>query len=198
MTASRCSVPAGRLQQYDDPQTVLAAPATDFVADVRRARPRIPRIVVPNAPTTCRFTRSAPAVESELAAARARTGRMGTRGDRRRAPTGWIDVAGVEAHPRGTHHRTRRTSAGGSLFSGRRRSAPGTRRGNLVAVRNRCRRRRVGSGAVGGIDATEVIDAARRATRARKTDRGTESHGTGDSGRASMSYLIDNFSTSST
>ncbi|MFI6429922.1 ABC transporter ATP-binding protein [Rhodococcus oryzae] len=107
--------PHGRLQQYADPQTVLASPATDFVADfVGRDRGYRGLSFRPADEVTVHEIRTA--VGSELAALRLDQGEWVLVVTEDGAPRGWIDVTGVEGIRAG-NTLAESTSAGGSLFT---------------------------------------------------------------------------------
>ena len=65
----------GVLQQYDEPARLLSNPANDFVAGLRRRRPRLPRAAVLARDRACRCTTSGTSTEADdrRAAARRRT-----------------------------------------------------------------------------------------------------------------------------
>ncbi|MFD4179564.1 ABC transporter ATP-binding protein [Rhodococcus sp. NPDC058514] len=106
--------PHGRLQQYADPQSVLASPATDFVAAfVGRDRGYRGLSFRPADEVPLHEIRTA--VESELATLRLDQGEWVLVVTEKGSPRGWIDVTGVEGIRAG-NSLAESTSAGGSLF----------------------------------------------------------------------------------
>lgn len=106
--------PAGRLQQYDRPETILSAPATPFVASfVGRDRGyrglsfRSAQAVTMHAIDTV--------TEGDIAALRLGQGQWMLVVDSERRPLGWIDATGVEKVRDGVTLGDS-TAAGGSLF----------------------------------------------------------------------------------
>ncbi|QNG18092.1 ATP-binding cassette domain-containing protein [Rhodococcus triatomae] len=105
----------GRLQQYDTPETVLSAPATDFVADfVGRDRGyrglsfrHADGVVLHEIRTV---------VADEIPALRLEQGEWVLVVDTERRPRGWLDVTGVEGVRAGASVADS-TAAGGSLFT---------------------------------------------------------------------------------
>ncbi len=160
----------GVLQQYDAPQTLLAAPATDFVAGFV-GRDRGYRGLSFRDAESVVLHELRTATEAEL---------PGLRLDQRDwvlvvtaegTPRGWIDVTGVEAIRAGQSV-AQATAAGGSLFP------PG---GDLRQALDAAISSPSGIGvavdfsgrAIGGVDATEVIEqlAAQRHTEDAERNR---------------------------
>jgi osmoprotectant transport system ATP-binding protein len=144
----------GRLQQYDAPQRVLAAPATDFVAEFV-GRDRGYRGLSFRGAEDVALHDIRTSTEAGLGDLRLQQGEWVLVVTDAGAPRGWIDVTGVEALRAG-RNLADSTSAGGSLFgmgADLRQaldSAISSPSGIGVAVNE--------AGAViGGIDATEVI-----------------------------------------
>ncbi|WP_069164259.1 ABC transporter ATP-binding protein [Nocardia altamirensis] len=160
----------GVLQQYDEPERVLAQPATDFVADFV-GRDRGYRGL------SFRTAKAVPlhdirtVTAAEVAALRLDRGDWVLIVDAEGKPSGWVDVTGVEA-VRAGRSLAESTSAGGSLFTptGDLRqaldAAISSPAGVGVAVDD--------SGAVrGGVLATEVLQqlAGQRATEDAERNR---------------------------
>jgi len=144
----------GVLQQYDAPQRILAAPATDFVADfIGRDRGYRGLSFRPANDLALREIRTAR--EPGLTELRLTRGEWALIVSDSETPRGWIDVTGVESLRAG-HPLTEALSAGGSLYvvGGDLRlaldSAVSSPSGIGVAVDEHGR-------VVGGIDATDVI-----------------------------------------
>lgn len=156
----------GVLQQYDKPPKILAAPATDFVAGFV-GRDRGYRGLSFRAAEQVVLHELRTATEDELADLRLDQGEwvLAVTGDG--IPRGWIDVTGVEAIRSG-RSLAESTSAGGSLY---------TSGGDLRLALDAAISSPSGIGvavdddgaAVGGIDATEVIE--QLATQRKDEDR---------------------------
>ncbi|GGG14534.1 putative amino acid ABC transporter, ATP-binding protein [Rhodococcoides trifolii] len=168
----------GRLQQYDDPQTVLASPATDFVASFV-GRDRGYRGLSFRTAADVELHPIRTAVEAELTSLRLEHGEWVLMVTENGAPDGWMDAGGLEAHRNGRSlHEC--TSAGGSLF------VPG---GDLRQALDAAISSPSGIGVavdksgvvVGGVDATEIIDLL--AKQRKQEDRDRMSHGGGAQGR---------------
>lgn len=107
--------PAGRLQQYDGPETILASPATDFVASFV-GKDRGYRGL------SFRTAQSVPihevdtATGDQLQTLRLEQGQWVLVVTDRKKPLGWIDVTGVERIRAGSSV-DEATAAGGSLFT---------------------------------------------------------------------------------
>ncbi len=158
----------GRLQQYDEPQRVLSSPATDFVADFV-GRDRGYRGLSFRGAGEVALHDIRTTTEVLLTEIRLGQGEWALVVTPQGSPRGWIDVTGVEA-VRAGHTLSEAASAGGSLFGqgGDLRqaldSAISSPSGIGVAVDE--------SGAVvGGIDATEVIEALARQRQAEDQER---------------------------
>ncbi|NLU83894.1 ATP-binding cassette domain-containing protein [Rhodococcus sp. HNM0569] len=107
--------PAGTLEQYDDPQTLLASPATDFVADfVGRDRGYRGLSFRDASAVPLHDVRTAPA--SDISSLELDAGDWVLVVDDRRRPRGWIDATGVAATRAGATVEEA-TAAGGSLFT---------------------------------------------------------------------------------
>ncbi|MFC9786207.1 ABC transporter ATP-binding protein [Rhodococcus sp. NPDC127528] len=107
--------PRGRLQQYAPPQTVLASPATDFVAAFV-GRDRGYRGLSFRAADQVPLHEVRTATEAELPALRLDQGEWVLVVTDVGAPQGWIDVTGVEG-VRAGNSLFDSTAAGGSLFT---------------------------------------------------------------------------------
>ncbi|WP_032386321.1 ABC transporter ATP-binding protein [Rhodococcoides fascians] len=106
--------PQGRLQQYDKPETVLAAPATSFVASFV-GRDRGYRGLSFRSAQSVTMHPIHTATEDEMSTLRLDQGQWVLVVDSRRRPLGWIDATGVEK-VRGGGSLDESTAAGGSLF----------------------------------------------------------------------------------
>ncbi|KAA0022541.1 ABC transporter ATP-binding protein [Antrihabitans cavernicola] len=145
----------GKLEQYDAPQRILAAPATDFVSDFV-GRDRGYRGLSFRGSGAVALHEIRTATEAQLPELRLGQGEWVLVVSDAGTPRGWIDVTGVEAIRAGRSVGDS-TSAGGSLFTAGNDlrqaldSAISSPSGIGVAVD--------AHGAVtGGIDATEVIE----------------------------------------
>ncbi|MHA4848846.1 ABC transporter ATP-binding protein [Rhodococcus sp. MSC1_016] len=106
--------PGGRLQQYDAPDTVLSAPATDFVAGFV-GRDRGYRGLSFRAADEVSLHPLRTATERELSTLRLDRGDWALVVTDSGVPRGWIDVTGVEG-VRSGRPLSECTAAGGSLF----------------------------------------------------------------------------------
>ncbi|MBY3987906.1 ATP-binding cassette domain-containing protein [Rhodococcus fascians] len=106
--------PQGRLQQYDKPETVLAAPATSFVASFV-GRDRGYRGLSFRSAQSVTMHPIHTATEDEMSTLRLDQGQWVLVVDSQRRPLGWIDATGVEK-VRGGGSLDESTAAGGSLF----------------------------------------------------------------------------------
>ncbi|WP_407726400.1 ABC transporter ATP-binding protein [Rhodococcoides fascians] len=106
--------PQGRLQQYDKPETVLAAPATSFVASFV-GRDRGYRGLSFRSAQSVTMHPIHTATEDEMSTLRLDQGQWVLVVDSQRRPLGWIDATGVEK-VRGGGRLDESTAAGGSLF----------------------------------------------------------------------------------
>ncbi|TFI40842.1 ATP-binding cassette domain-containing protein [Rhodococcus sp. 1R11] len=106
--------PQGRLQQYDKPETVLAAPATSFVASFV-GRDRGYRGLSFRSAQSVTMHPIHTATEDEMSTLRLDRGQWVLVVDSQRRPLGWIDATGVEK-VRGGGSLDESTAAGGSLF----------------------------------------------------------------------------------
>ncbi|MDI9931925.1 ATP-binding cassette domain-containing protein [Rhodococcus sp. IEGM 1354] len=106
--------PQGRLQQYDKPETVLAAPATSFVASFV-GRDRGYRGLSFRSAQSVTMHPIHTATEDEMSTLRLDQGQWVLVVDSQRRPLGWIDATGVEKI-RGGGSLDESTAAGGSLF----------------------------------------------------------------------------------
>lgn len=106
--------PQGRLQQYDKPETVLAAPATSFVASFV-GRDRGYRGLSFRSAKSVTMHPIHTATEDEMSTLRLDQGQWVLVVDSQRRPLGWIDATGVEK-VRGGGSLDESTAAGGSLF----------------------------------------------------------------------------------
>ncbi|MBY4112046.1 ATP-binding cassette domain-containing protein [Rhodococcus fascians] len=106
--------PQGRLQQYDKPETVLAAPATSFVASFV-GRDRGYRGLSFRSAQSVTMHPIHTATEDEMSTLRLDQGQWVLVVDSQRRPLGWIDATGVEK-VRGGGGLDESTAAGGSLF----------------------------------------------------------------------------------
>jgi len=107
--------PGGRLQQYDAPDTVLSAPATDFVASFV-GRDRGYRGLSFRTADQVPLHTIRTATEKELPGLRLEQGEWVLVVTDAGVPRGWIDVTGVEG-ARAGRPVSECTAAGGSLFS---------------------------------------------------------------------------------
>ncbi|GCE39866.1 L-proline glycine betaine ABC transport system permease protein ProV [Rhodococcus wratislaviensis] len=107
--------PGGRLQQYDAPDTVLSAPATDFVASFV-GRDRGYRGLSFRAADRVPLHTLRTATENELPGLRLGQGEWVLVVTEAGVPRGWIDVTGVEG-VRAGRPLSECTAAGGSLFT---------------------------------------------------------------------------------
>lgn len=107
--------PGGRLQQYDAPDTVLSAPATDFVASFV-GRDRGYRGLSFRAADQVPLHTLRTATENELPGLRLEQGEWVLVVTEAGVPRGWIDVTGVEG-VRAGRPLSECTAAGGSLFT---------------------------------------------------------------------------------
>ncbi|WP_072687452.1 ABC transporter ATP-binding protein [Rhodococcus marinonascens] len=107
--------PGGRLQQYDAPDTVLSAPATDFVASFV-GRDRGYRGLSFRTADQVPLHMIRTATEKELPGLTLRQGEWALVVTDAGVPRGWIDVTGVE-RARAGHPVSECTAAGGSLFT---------------------------------------------------------------------------------
>ena len=130
----------GVLQQYDEPQRLLAAPATDFVADFV-GRDRGYRGLSFRSADEVPLHELSTATPAGLADLDLSPGQWVLVIDEPGVPKGWIDAAGV-ARIRTGADVGRGDRCGRFAVPCRRGSAPGPRRGDLVAVghRRRCER----------------------------------------------------------
>ncbi|MBY4399701.1 ATP-binding cassette domain-containing protein [Rhodococcus fascians] len=106
--------PQGRLQQYAKPETVLAAPATSFVASFV-GRDRGYRGLSFRSAQSVTMHPIHTATEDEMSTLRLDQGQWVLVVDSQRRPLGWIDATGVEKI-RGGGSLDESTAAGGSLF----------------------------------------------------------------------------------
>ncbi|MFI8568947.1 ABC transporter ATP-binding protein [Rhodococcus sp. NPDC078407] len=106
--------PQGRLQQYDKPETVLAAPATPFVAGFV-GRDRGYRGLQFRSAQSVTMHPIETATQDEVSGLRLDQGQWVLVVDSQRRPLGWIDATGVEK-VRGGQSIDDSTAAGGSLF----------------------------------------------------------------------------------
>ncbi|MBX5333482.1 ATP-binding cassette domain-containing protein [Rhodococcus fascians] len=106
--------PQGRLQQYAKPETVLAAPATSFVASFV-GRDRGYRGLSFRSAQSVTMHPIHTATEDEMSTLRLDQGQWVLVVDSQRRPLGWIDATGVEK-VRGGGSLDESTAAGGSLF----------------------------------------------------------------------------------
>jgi osmoprotectant transport system ATP-binding protein len=106
--------PQGRLQQYDKPETVLAAPATSFVASFV-GRDRGYRGLSFRSAQAVTMHPIHTATQDEIEGLRLDQGQWVLVVDEQRRPLGWIDATGVEK-VRGGRSIDESTAAGGSLF----------------------------------------------------------------------------------
>ncbi|MBY3795352.1 ATP-binding cassette domain-containing protein [Rhodococcus fascians] len=106
--------PQGRLQQYDKPETVLAAPATSFVASFV-GRDRGYRGLSFRSAQSVTMHPIHTATEDEMSTLRLDQGQWVLVVDSQRRPLGWIDATGVEK-VRSGGSLDESTAAGGSLF----------------------------------------------------------------------------------
>lgn len=106
--------PQGRLQQYDKPETVLAAPATSFVASFV-GRDRGYRGLSFRSAQSVTMHPIHTATEDEMSTLRLDQGQWVLVVDSQCRPLGWIDATGVEK-VRGGGSLDESTAAGGSLF----------------------------------------------------------------------------------
>ncbi|MGA9870333.1 MAG: ATP-binding cassette domain-containing protein [Rhodococcus sp. (in: high G+C Gram-positive bacteria)] len=107
--------PHGMLQQYDSPATVLASPATDFVASFV-GRDRGYRGLSFRTADSVPIHDIVTATAGELTTLRLEQGQWILVVTDERTPLGWIDVTGVE-RIRSGHEVRDSTAAGGSLFT---------------------------------------------------------------------------------
>ena len=107
--------PGGRLQQYDAPDTVLSAPATDFVASFV-GRDRGYRGLSFRTADQVPLHTLRTATENELPGLRLEQGEWVLVVTDAGVPRGWIDVTGVEG-VRAGRPLSECTAAGGSLFT---------------------------------------------------------------------------------
>lgn len=107
--------PAGRLQQYDGPETILASPATDFVASFV-GKDRGYRGLSFRTAESVPLHELKTATGDELTTLRLDQGQWVLVVTDRRTPLGWIDVTGVERIKAGSSVDDS-TAAGGSLFT---------------------------------------------------------------------------------
>jgi osmoprotectant transport system ATP-binding protein len=107
--------PGGRLQQYDAPDTVLSAPATDFVASFV-GRDRGYRGLSFRTADQVPLHTLRTATEDELPGLRLEQGEWVLVVTDAGVPRGWIDVTGVEG-ARAGRPVSECTAAGGSLFT---------------------------------------------------------------------------------
>ncbi|WP_206490238.1 ABC transporter ATP-binding protein [Rhodococcus sp. KRD162] len=106
--------PHGRLQQYDTPETVLAAPATPFVASFV-GRDRGYRGLSFRSAQSVTLHPIETATEDEVRGLRLSQGQWVLVVDSERRPLGWVDPTGVEKVRAGLST-DESTAAGGSLF----------------------------------------------------------------------------------
>ncbi|MDZ7929136.1 MAG: ABC transporter ATP-binding protein [Rhodococcus sp. (in: high G+C Gram-positive bacteria)] len=106
--------PQGRLQQYDKPETVLAAPATSFVASFV-GRDRGYRGLSFRSAQAVTMHPIHTATQDEIHGLRLDQGQWVLVVDEQRRPLGWIDATGVEK-VRDGRSIDESTAAGGSLF----------------------------------------------------------------------------------
>ncbi|MFY2789115.1 ABC transporter ATP-binding protein [Rhodococcus sp. MALMAid1271] len=106
--------PHGRLQQYDTPETVLAAPATPFVASFV-GRDRGYRGLSFRSAQSVTLHPIETATEDEVRGLRLSQGQWVLVVDSQRRPLGWVDPTGVEKVRAGLST-DESTAAGGSLF----------------------------------------------------------------------------------
>ncbi|MDI9897022.1 ATP-binding cassette domain-containing protein [Rhodococcus sp. IEGM 1381] len=106
--------PQGRLQQYDKPETVLAAPATPFVAGFV-GRDRGYRGLSFRSAQSVTMHPIQTAKQDEVGSLRLEHGQWVLLVDSQRRPLGWIDATGVEKVRNGRSI-DESTAAGGSLF----------------------------------------------------------------------------------
>ncbi|MCJ0980241.1 ATP-binding cassette domain-containing protein [Rhodococcus sp. ARC_M12] len=106
--------PQGRLQQYDKPETVLAAPATSFVASFV-GRDRGYRGLSFRSAQSVTMHPIHTATQDEIHGLRLDQGQWVLVVDEQRRPLGWIDATGVEK-VRDGRSIDESTAAGGSLF----------------------------------------------------------------------------------
>ncbi|AOW94341.1 proline/glycine betaine ABC transporter ATP-binding protein [Rhodococcus sp. WMMA185] len=107
--------PGGRLQQYDTPETVLSAPATDFVSSFV-GRDRGYRGLSFRAADQVPLHAIRTATENELPGLTLPHGEWVLVVTETGVPRGWIDITGVEK-ARAGHPVPECTAAGGSLFT---------------------------------------------------------------------------------
>ncbi|KZF11761.1 MAG: ATP-binding cassette domain-containing protein [Rhodococcus sp. (in: high G+C Gram-positive bacteria)] len=147
--------PQGRLQQYDRPATILAAPATSFVASFV-GRDRGYRGLSFRSAHSVTMHPIDTATESEVRSLRLEQRQWVLVVDSERRPLGWIDATGVEK-VRDGRPLDDSTAAGGSLFTegGDLRqaldSAISSPSGIGVAIDST-------GAAVGGVDAAEILE----------------------------------------
>ncbi|WP_072806861.1 ABC transporter ATP-binding protein [Rhodococcoides yunnanense] len=106
--------PAGRLQQYDRPETVLSSPATDFVASFV-GRDRGYRGLSFRTAGAVPIHDIETSMTEDLENLRLEQGQWVLVVTAERTPLGWIDVTGVEGIRAGRSFE-QSTAAGGSLF----------------------------------------------------------------------------------
>ncbi|MGW4123316.1 ABC transporter ATP-binding protein [Nocardia sp. NPDC004711] len=106
--------PGGHLQQHDMPRTVLAQPATDFVAGFV-GRDRGYRELSFRTADTVPLHELSTVTPDEVPGVRLALGEWRLVIDRAKRPMGWIDTTGVEG-VRAGHALTDSMAAGGSLF----------------------------------------------------------------------------------
>ncbi|MTE17369.1 ABC transporter ATP-binding protein [Nocardia aurantiaca] len=106
--------PGGYLQQHDVPRTVLAQPATDFVAGFV-GRDRGYRELSFRPADTVPLRELSTVTPEEIPAIRLEKGEWRLVVDRAKRPMGWIDATGVEG-VRAGHALADSMAAGGSLF----------------------------------------------------------------------------------
>ncbi|MFE3954326.1 ABC transporter ATP-binding protein [Nocardia sp. NPDC059091] len=106
--------PGGYLQQHDVPRTVLAQPATDFVAGFV-GRDRGYRELSFRAADAVPLHELSTVTPEEVPGVRLELGEWRLVIDRAKRPMGWIDTTGVEG-VRAGHALTDSMAAGGSLF----------------------------------------------------------------------------------
>ncbi|WP_042938735.1 ABC transporter ATP-binding protein [Rhodococcus sp. AW25M09] len=106
--------PHGRLQQYDKPETILAAPATPFVASFV-GRDRGYRGLSFRSAQSVTMHKIETATEDEIHGLRLNQGQWVLVVDSQRHPLGWIDATGVEK-VRDGRSVDESSAAGGSLF----------------------------------------------------------------------------------
>ncbi|WP_433562846.1 ABC transporter ATP-binding protein [Nocardia sp. CA-151230] len=106
--------PGGHLQQHDVPRTVLAQPATDFVAGFV-GRDRGYRELSFRAADAVPLHELSTVTPEQVSGVRLEQGEWRLVIDRAKRPMGWIDTTGVEG-VRAGHALTDSMAAGGSLF----------------------------------------------------------------------------------